>query len=166
MFAGFRSRWMTPWAWGLAERAADLARDVDRALFGEMARVADGTMEGLPLQVLHRHEVDVVVRLPVVEHGDRVRMGELRGDAGFEEEALVKLGVLRAGVAGVQDLHGAHPTEGRLLRAIDPSHAAASDEGGDLEATTDDAPDERIGRAAPAHRNCSRRAIAHEPVAP
>ena len=58
----------------LAQRAADLARDVRGALLGEVPRLADGPVERVPLQVLHRHVVDVVVGPAVVEDRDRVRV--------------------------------------------------------------------------------------------
>ena len=148
----------------LAERAADLARDVGRALLGEVPGLADGPVERVPLQVLHRHVVDVVVGAAVVEDRDRVRVRELRRDAGLEEEALVKLGVVLARVVRVQDLERADAPERRLLGAVDLAHAAARDERGDLEAVVDDAADQRV-RDPGALRDC-RRPVGHDTEAP
>ena len=112
----------------LAQGAADLPGDVRRALLGEVARLADGPMERVPLQVLHRHVIDVVLGAAVIEDGDRVRVRELRRDAGFEEEALVELGIVLAGVVRVQHLDRADAAERRLLGAVDLAHPAACDE--------------------------------------
>jgi hypothetical protein len=57
-------------------------------------------VEGLALDELHRDEVEVVVvGLAVVEDRDGVRVRELRGGRGLEEEALVELGIAIALVA-------------------------------------------------------------------
>ena len=112
----------------LAERAADLPGDVRRRAPRGNTRPADGAVERDPLQVLHRHVVDVVVGLAVVEDGHAVGVRELRRDAGLEEEALVELGVVLAVVVRGEHLERADAAERRLLGAVDLAHAAAGDE--------------------------------------
>ena len=144
----------------LAQRAADLAGDVGGALLGEVAGLADGPVERVPHEVLHRHVVDVVVGATVVEDRDRVRVRELRGDARLEEEALVELRVLLARVVRVQHLERADAPERRLLRAIHLAHAAAGDQRADPEPVVDDAANQRV-RDPGALGDC-RRPVGHD----
>jgi hypothetical protein len=100
------------------QRAADLERPV----------VAQEPVEGAALQVLHRHEVHVVARLPVVVERDRVGVRELRDEGGLEEEALVKLRVALPVVVGLEHLERDDAPEGRLLGPVHLAHAAAGDD--------------------------------------
>jgi hypothetical protein len=108
----------------LAERAGDLLGDVERAGPGQRPHRRQELGEGLPLQVLHRDEVDAILRLAVVDHGDGVGVAQLGGDAGLEEEALLEAGVLVVAVLGVEDLEGDRTVQGRLDGLVHAAHPA------------------------------------------
>ena len=149
----------------LSQGSTNLPGDVGGALLGKGAGVANRPVERMAFQVLHRHVVNVVVRAPVVEDRHRVGVGQLRRDAGFEEEAAVKLGIVLAGIVRIEHFDRACASERRLLGAIDLPHASTCNESHDLEAVADEAADERVGGAgrtrAAALRQC-RRTFGHE----
>jgi hypothetical protein len=128
----------------LSQRAADLRGDAGDAVLGHGPDLAQRLVERLAFQILHRHVVDVVVGLAVVEDGHRVRVRDLRRDACLAEEAAVKLRIGVAVVVRVQHLDGAEAPERRLLGPVDLAHAAARDERRDPEALRDDATEQGV----------------------
>src|SRR6185503_15032517 len=73
--------------------------------------------------------------LTAVDHGDDVRMRELRDGAGLAPEALDVLLVLA--VLGVEDLQRDVALEERVERAVDGRHPAGADDVLQLVATAD-----------------------------
>ena len=118
--------------------------DVQRAPHLEGPLLANEAVEGLPLEVLHHHEVHAVGGLAVVVHGDGVGVLEARNHRRFEGKPLAKLRVAVARVGGVQHLHRDDAPEGRLLGFVDLAHSPLRDQTEDLEAIVDRGPDERV----------------------
>jgi hypothetical protein len=147
----------------LAKGPADLRCDAAGAHLVHDAAFAERQVERLAFQILHRHEVDVVVGLAVVEDRDGVRVRDLRRDARLTEEAAVELGIGVAVVVGIEDLDRAEAPERRLLRSVDLPHSSTSDQRDDLEAIRDDATDQGIGCPCLRRRRLT---LGHRRVAP
>ena len=120
MFAGLRSRWMSPRAMRLVERTRDLHRDLGEAPPAARAAPVDAGREILLVQMLHDEEVDAVLMSDVVEGADVGRSGRgrrgPRARSGRRISALVESSsgkhldrdrAIEAGVFGEVDL--AHP---------------------------------------------------------
>ena len=131
----------------LTQRPADLLGDVENPPPGKGLVVRQHLCQRLPLHVLHGDEVDAVLGLPVVDDGDRVRVAQLRGEAGLEEEAALERRILLRGEVGVEDLQRHHAVQRRLHRLVDLPHPARTERREDAEAVVQDAADQRIGGA-------------------
>jgi hypothetical protein len=109
----------------LADRVADLLRDVQRAGGRERALGVDHVGQRAPVEELHDEEEALVGELPEEDHADDVRMIERGRDAGLSLEAPDRVGVLRE--LGVQDLHGDGALDAELPRLVDRAHAARAE---------------------------------------
>ena len=126
----------------LAQRTADLLRNVDHAFLRQRAVRLDRLGERPAVEKLHGDEEDPVVGAAVVVQGDGVRVRQLGGDARFQEEALVEVRV--AIVAGAQDLQRHHPIQRRLQCLVNPAHPAMTDGLDDLVSIVQHPPEQRI----------------------
>src|SRR5260370_32216524 len=128
----------------LAQRAADLLRDVNDAVLREGPLLSQVVLESTAVQIFHSDEKDSVARATVVVERDRVRVGELRGDRSLEVEALGEAGILA--FADAQHPERDHAIERGLQSQslVDPAHPALADLLHDPVPVVDDAPQKRI----------------------
>ncbi len=126
MFAGFKSRWVMPWACGFLQRLRDFRADFQDLIERQRA-FAEAIGERLALEIFHDQEVHAVLRADVVQRAD-VGMIQRRNRAGLALHALFQFGVggkmigenldgdvaSEAGVAGAVHLAHSTRTEGRL----------------------------------------------------
>src|SRR5262249_2467739 len=106
----------------------DLDRDPQDLLDGQRS-LLQPLEQRLAVQVLHDEEGAAMVLADIVRDAC-VRMGELRGGAGFAIEAPAELRTRRERFRKDLDRHAA--IEPRVARAVDLTHAACTDGGNDL----------------------------------
>ena len=128
MLAGLMSRWTMPAAWAIASASAicsasSIARSTGRPPRGI------SSLSGRPLDELHDEEVDPVGVIHFVDRDD-VRVIE-RGCGPRLLEKPVAAVAIAAGVSG-NDLDGHGPSQTRVDRAVDDTHAALADEAFDF----------------------------------
>ena len=126
----------------LAQRSADLLRDVDHPLLRERPVRLHDLGEGAAVQELHRDEEDAVVRAPVIVERDGVRVRQLGGDAGLEEEPLVEVGV--AVVPGAEDLESHDAIERCLQCLVNAAHSPMANHLEDPVSIVEDAAEKRV----------------------
>ena len=127
---------------GLSQAGADLARDLAGFLFRYRAVAVDALGEGLPLDELHREEVEVSEfrggGMQVVDLAD-VEMADLAGGAGLGRKtvAVAELGALERDA----------PVELLVDGLEDDAHAAEADLADDAEAIVQEVARASAGRA-------------------
>jgi hypothetical protein len=104
-----------------AERTRDLDGVGDGLADGQAPASLDALLERLALDVLE-DDVRAAVVLARVDHGDDVRVRELRHGARLAPEALDLVGVGRD--LAMQELDRHRPLEGHVERAVDRRHPA------------------------------------------
>ncbi len=109
--------------------------DVDVDDLGDAALgVGEPRAQGLAVDVLHRDE-DAIVDRAGLEHGDDVRMGQLRHRTRFADQTRGFLVAARTGEpAGTQDLDRNLAIELRIVRGEHDAHAAGAEDIEDREA--------------------------------
>lgn len=114
---------------GELERAGDGPRDPQRRGRVQAAALGQEVLQAAPLDVLHDDVAEPSLGADVVDLDD-VGMDELRGHAGFAEEALEGV---RAGVfAGQEGLDGHRAAQVGLVGFVDLPHAPLPQGGQDL----------------------------------
>src|SRR5690606_21065954 len=104
------------------ERAADLARDLERAGDVDRTLALDHAAELDALEVLHDEVHAAVLGGPRVRDVDDVRVTDLRGRTRLAAEPLDEIG--HAAVARVQDLEGDALADLDVLGHVDLAHPA------------------------------------------
>jgi len=114
---------------GVAQRRADLEEERDGAVRAERAFAHQVGVAGA-VDVLHRQEEPTVLRLPVVEEGDDVRVVQGGEGLRLELEALLEVRVLALlqPHRGVEDLDGDAAVEVHVLAEEHARHAPTRDQ--------------------------------------
>ena len=147
MFAGFRSRWITPASWAALQRLRDLSSNRQRVFEWHRA-MRDTVGEGRPFDQLQDERQRVIRRLNPVDGSD-ARVVQTGQDVRFPLEPGEAVGVSGEGVG--QNLQRDIAAELRVCRAIDLPHPPFADEGGHIvmaEAVTDGEGHETLPYAA------------------
>lgn len=119
------------------EPGTELARDVDRLVFGQAADAPEERREVLPIHVFHREEV-VPLELPDIEDAADVRVRHLPGRADLPVKPGQRGGVAQERLR--QKLQGDRLIELEVVGAIDLTHPACAEKPRDSIAPGDDGP--------------------------
>lgn len=121
-----------------AQHGAQLRGDRDRPLPGVGVVLGEMVGEVGAVDVLHDEEELLALAARVV-HRDQPGVVDLRGHPALAHEPAAQLvGLLPGHLVGAQQLHRHAPVEPLVVRRPDLSHAALSDERGQLVAAGDD----------------------------
>ena len=128
-FAGFRSRWMTPFSCA-ASSASAICRAIGNASSIAITPCADPVRERLALDQLHHECTDAVCLFETIDLRD-IGMIQCSQCLRLALEARQALGVMGKGFR--QNLDGDVAPKVGIEGAIDFTHPALTDLGGDLE---------------------------------